>query len=317
MILALSGGVGGAKLAQGLAFECAVGDLLIVVNTGDDFNYLGFHVSPDLDTVMYCLAGINDATRGWGIKDETWNFMAAAERLGTPTWFKIGDHDLATHVERTRRLAAGETLSEVTRFLCGRLGVRHRVAPMSDGQVGTIVHTSSGALDFQDYFVRLRCEPPVTGIEYRGVPAAAPAPEFATALWRDDLAAIVMTPSNPLLSIGPIIGLPNVSERIKEHSAPVIAVSPLVGGQAIKGPAAKIFRELGLDPTALGIARHYHGLIDGMVIDEIDSGLVDAIERLGIPTHVANTVMRNREDQQLLARHVLKFAMSLRKPRNA
>ena len=305
MILALAGGVGGAKLAQGLAMRCAPADLLVVVNTGDDFVHLGLEISPDLDTVMYWLAGLNDRARGWGMANETWQFIAALERLGGPAWFMLGDRDIATHIERTRLLARGETLSEVTEHLSARLGLRHR----------TRVKTSRGELAFQDYFVRRQCEPRVTGLDYDGAAAARPSAAFDQTLARDDLDAIVICPSNPLLSVEPILALSGVRARIEAHRAPVIAVSPIVGGQAIKGPAAKILRELGREPSALEIARHYAGLIDGLVIDDMDADLTSAIEALGLQVAVAATVMKTPADQERLAQTTLKFAAATSRAR--
>ena len=312
MILALAGGVGGAKLANGLAAQLPADKLLVVVNTGDDFVHLGLHISPDLDTVMYWLAGRNDANQGWGIAGETWNFMAALETLGAPTWFKLGDRDLATHVERTRRLAAGEPLSAITRYLCRRLGIAHQIIPMTDERVRTIVRTVDGPLEFQHYFFRLRCEPRFTGIELDGAAGAPPSLAFDLALSGDDLDAIVICPSNPLLSIQPILELQDVRRRIKQHRAPAIAVSPIVAGQAIKGPAAKIFRELGWEASALGIARFFGDLIDGLVIDDQDRHLNKAIESFGTRVRVTDTVMKGGPDQARLAQIVIDFAATLR-----
>lgn len=312
MILALAGGVGGAKLTHGLATRLPADELLVVVNTGDDFVHLGLNISPDLDTVMYWLAGLNDPVRGWGVVDETWNFMAAIERLGGPTWFKLGDRDLATHIERTRRLAQGERLSDVTRHLCAQLGVKHNVAPMSDDTVHTIVHTAEGSLEFQDYFVRRKCEPRVLSLDFFGAKTSSPSPAFDAALTNTRLNAIVICPSNPFLSIDPILALDDVRARIERHAAPVIAVSPIVGGQAIKGPAAKILQELGRQSSALEIARCYASLVDGIVIDEIDCGFADSIEALGMRVAIANTVMKTLADQASLASQVIAFAATLR-----
>jgi LPPG:FO 2-phospho-L-lactate transferase len=311
MILALAGGVGGAKLAHGLSMQLKPRDLLVVVNTGDDFTHLGLHISPDLDTVMYWLAGQNDAARGWGLADETWNFMAALERLGGPTWFNLCDRDLATHVERTQRLCAGDTLSAVTRYLCGRLHIEHAVAPMSDDKVRTIVHTDEGELEFQHYFVRRHCEPRVFRFAFENAEAASPSPAFDAALASASTDAIVICPSNPFLSIEPILKIAGVRERIAQSRAPVVAVSPIVAGDAIKGPAAKIMRELGREASALEVARHYRGLIDGIVIDALDAALKPQIEALGVKVAVTNTIMKSRSDQTLLARTAIEFAAAL------
>lgn len=304
MILALAGGVGGAKLAARLPPE----RLRIVVNTGDDFVHHGLSISPDLDTVMYWLAGINDAERGWGVADETWTYMASLRKAGKADWFQIGDRDLATHEYRTRRLSEGDTLSEATRSLCGRLGIGHAIVPMSDRPMATIVHTDEGALAFQDYFVRRQCAPKVTAIRFDGIESAAPSPGFAQAMASRDLRAIVICPSNPLLSVEPILSLPGVREWLHARRVPAIAVSPLVGGKAIKGPAAKIFAELGLDVSAAGIARHYRGLIDCLVVDEVDAATVPSIEAEGMHAAIARTVMRNAADRAALAGEVLDLA---------
>ena len=314
MILALAGGVGGAKLAHGLTMQLPPEELLVVVNTGDDFVHLGMNISPDLDTVMYWMAGLNDAARGWGLDGETWNFMASLERLGGPTWFMLGDRDLATHVERTQRLSRGARLSDVTDYLYKRLHIRHRIVPMTDENVHTIVHTPEGALEFQDYFVRRQCEPRVLRVEFQGAQRASPSPAFSAALTRDDLATIVICPSNPLLSVEPILAIRGVRQCIEKHRAPVIAVSPIVGGHAIKGPAAKIFRELGREPSALGIAQYYAGLVDGLVIDNIDASLRQPIETLGLRVAVTNTIMKTGADQAYLANEVIDFSARLLEP---
>ncbi len=286
-------------------------ELLIVVNTGDDFAHLGLRISPDLDTVMYWLAGLNDAARGWGLADETWNFMAALERFGGPTWFNLGDRDLATHIERTRRLAEGESLSAVTRQLCDRLGIAHQIAPMSDDDVRTIVHTDEGSLEFQHYFVRRHCEPRVLRLEYANASNAAPSAAVDAALSDPRLAAVVICPSNPFLSIDPILHVGGVRQRIACSATPVVAVSPIVAGEAIKGPAAKILRELGPEASALEIARHYRGLIDGIVIDARDAALKPPIAALGLKVCVTDTIMKSRADQANLAAAVLAFAADL------
>ncbi len=312
MILALAGGVGGAKLAEGLAALLPPGDLRIVVNTGDDFVHHGLSISPDLDTVMYWLAGINDAERGWGIAGDTWTYMAERRQAGDADWFQLGDRDLLTHRQRTRLLGEGGTLSQATRLLCEGLGVRHAVAPMSDQPVATIVHTSDGPLAFQDYFVRLHCEPAVTALEFEGADRAVASPAFAGAMADPRLRAVVVCPSNPLLSIEPILTLPGVRDWLRRRRVPVIAVSPIVGGEAIKGPAAKIFRELGLDASAAGVAGHYRGLVDCLVVDEVDEAAVPAIEAEGMEASVTGTVMRNAEDRAALARHVLGLAAGVK-----
>jgi LPPG:FO 2-phospho-L-lactate transferase len=311
VILALAGGVGGAKLAQGLAMRLAPGELLIVVNTGDDFVHLGLNISPDLDTVMYWLAGLNDRGRGWGLAGETWNFMDALGRIGGPTWFNLGDADLATHVVRTQMLGEGASLSAVTRALYTRLGIAHAVAPMTDAPVRTIVHTADAALAFQDYFVRLQCAPAITGVSFAGTEAAKPSPAFAAAMGNPALRAVVICPSNPLLSIDPILSIPRVQDWLRRSPIPVVAVSPIVGTEAIKGPAAKIFRELGRHVSVQGIAEHYHGLINGLVIDTVDAPAKPGLEALGLRVAVVPSVMKSVEDQAALAAAVLGIATDL------
>jgi LPPG:FO 2-phospho-L-lactate transferase len=310
MIVALAGGVGGAKLAAGLARVLPPEELVIAINTGDDFEHLGVHVSPDLDTVMYTLAGIANPETGWGRSDETWSFMEALARLGGPTWFRLGDRDLATNVERTRRLRAGETLSEVTRDLCARLGVRHAVVPMSDDPVRTVVHTGCGALEFQHYFVRDRCAPRVRRLEYRGAAAARPSAALREALARSDLAGIVFCPSNPYLSVAPILAVPGVREAIAGRA---VAVSPIIAGRAVKGPAAKIMQELGFAPSALEIARYYRGIVRTLMIDRADAGLAAQIEALGIRAVAEDTLMSGDADRERLARSCLAVLEQVRR----
>ncbi|HEY7996292.1 MAG TPA: 2-phospho-L-lactate transferase, partial [Steroidobacteraceae bacterium] len=264
----------------------------IAVNTGDDFEHLGLRISPDLDTVMYTLAGIANPVTGWGQAEESWAFMGALEKLGGPSWFRLGDRDLATHVERTQRLARGESLSAVTRVLCERLGVRHALIPMSDEPMPTRVRTDAGWLDFQHYFVREQCRPALREVRYEGAEKARPAVALGRALASVALEGVVICPSNPHLSVAPILALPGVREAVR-GARPVVAVSPIVGGEAIKGPAAKIMRELGLEVSALGVARWYEGLASILVIDHGDAALAPRIEALGIQAAVTDTVMRD------------------------
>ena len=307
-VVALCGGVGGAKLAHGLALALPPDKLSVIVNTGDDFQHLGLHISPDLDSVMYALAGLSDPIRGWGRRDETWAFMEALEDLGAETWFRLGDRDLAVHVERTRRLAQGATLSEVTAHLCNALAIAVRVVPMSDDPVRTRVLTADGWLDFQEYFVRRQCAPAVRDFLFAGAETARAQPHALAALERRDLRAIVICPSNPFVSVAPILAVPGVARAIRESSAPVLAVTPIIGGQAIKGPAAKMMAELGLDVSGVAVARRYAGLIDGFVIDRVDP-TPDAIE--GITFFSAATLMNTVDDRLQLARAVLRAADSL------
>ena len=306
-IVAFAGGVGGAKLADGLAR--LLGDrLAVVVNTGDDFEHLGLHISPDLDTVMYTLAGIANPQTGWGIAGESWNFMDQIARIGGPTWFRLGDNDLATHAVRTQRLRAGHTLTAITAELCRGLHLAAAVIPMSDDPVRTVVATPDGELPFQDYFVRLACAVPVTGLRYDGAAAAKPSPALSKL---ENPAAIVICPSNPYLSVDPILAIPGLRTWMKAQRVPIVAVSPIVGGAAIKGPAAKIMQELGVAATAAAVARHYAGLIDGIVIDEVDAALRGEIEAAGIAVRIAPAVMRSSDDRLALARACLAFALEI------
>lgn len=307
-VVALCGGVGGAKLALGLEGTLDAGRLTIAVNTGDDFEFLGLRISPDLDTVLYTLADLSDTTRGWGRADESWNFMAALEGWGGEAWFSLGDRDLALHVERTRRLRAGETLTAIMGDMARRAGIGADMLPMSDEAVRTIVHTAVGDLPFQHYFVKHRCTPVVSGISFDGADDATANPALIRALADPELAAVVICPSNPFLSIDPILAVPGVRAALRRAAAPVIVVSPIVGGQAVKGPTAKIMGELGLCANSAAIATHYAGVIDGMVIDSADAA--DA-ETLDIPVHVTRTLMRDVGDKHRLARVVLAFAASL------
>ena len=310
LVVALSGGIGGAKLVLGLSRVVRAADLVVVANTGDDFEHLGLAISPDLDTVMYVLAGLDDPQRGWGRRDETWSFMAALAALGGETWFQLGDGDLATHVERTRRRAAGETLSDVTAHFCRGLGIAARVVPMSDDKVRTRLRTSEGWLDFQDYFVHRRCAPAVMELAYEGAATARAQPDALAALRDPRLRAVVICPSNPFISIEPILAIPGMREAIANCDAPVVAVSPIIGGHAIKGPTAKMMAELGLAVNATSVARRYGDLLDGYVVDRADGAEASA---LGIPVTMAHTLMTTIDDRERLARRVLATADALAK----
>ena len=309
MIVALAGGVGGAKLAVGLAAVLLPKALAIVVNAGDDFEHLGFTVCPDLDTVMYTLAGVNNRKTGWGRAGETWQFMNEIKRLGDEDWFQLGDRDLALHVLRAQALARGEPLSQVTRDLAARFGIKHVILPMSDTPVRTRVKTTSGELAFQDYFVRQRCKPRVTGFRFAGARNAR-VPDVLARVMRGRVDAVVLCPSNPFVSIAPILSVPAIDAWLKARTFPVIAVSPIVGGAAIKGPAAKMMRELGIKPTALEIVRHYGDAVDHWVIDQQDAKLSGDIEQMGKRVLVTDTLMLNRRKSAALARRVLGFACS-------
>ena len=301
-VLALSGGIGGAKLALGLYRVLPPGALTVIANTGDDFEHLGLSISPDIDTLLYTLAGIDNPELGWGRRDETWTFMAALETLGGETWFKLGDGDLATHVERTRRLAAGESLSQITDNFRRRLGISARILAMSDDRVRTFLRTEQGSLDFQDYFVRHRSGPVVHQIVYAGASEARANPALLAALADDDLEMVVICPSNPFLSIDPILALPGVRDALKTCRARVVAVSPIIGGQAVKGPTAKIMAELGLPIGAAAVAQHYADILDIYVADEADA---DEVTDLNIPVRLTRTLMLTLEDREALARAVL------------
>jgi LPPG:FO 2-phospho-L-lactate transferase len=305
--LAICGGVGGAKLALGL--QHLLGDrLTVVVNVADDFEHMGLRICPDLDTVIYTLGGLSDETRGWGRAGETWNFMEATRQLGGEDWFALGDCDLALHVERTQRLASGETLTEIIARLTATLGITSRLLPVTDDDVRTKVSTEIGILDFQRYFVQHRCAPVVHNIFFEGASAARLTPQVAAALSSPKLGAIIICPSNPYLSIDPMLAVPGLCEAIKRSAAPVVAVSPIIGGQAIKGPTVKIMNELNIEATSASIAGHYADLIDGLVIDSADaSDVVGIAARI----HPAPTLMTSLETRVALAREVLFFAESL------
>jgi LPPG:FO 2-phospho-L-lactate transferase len=307
-VLALSGGIGGAKLALGLYRVLSPGSLTVVANTGDDFEHLGLSVSPDLDTLLYTLAGLDNPTTGWGRRDETWTFMAALESLGGETWFKLGDGDLATHVERTRRLAAGESLSEIADDFRRRLGISARLLPMTDDRVRTRLLTGVGWLDFQDYFVRRQCAPAVREIVFAGAGAASPHPALLAALGDASLRAVVICPSNPFISIDPILALPGVRDALRFCRAPVVAVSPIIAGQAVKGPTGKIMAELGLTVDAAAVARHYGDLLDGYVADTADAGKIGDI---GLSVTLTQSLMHTLADREALARAVLRAADGL------
>ncbi len=310
-VVALSGGVGGAKLALGLARVVPPEALTVIANVGDDFEHLGLAISPDIDTLTYVLAGLDDTARGWGRRGESWAFMAALAELGGESWFNLGDRDLALHVERTRRLRAGETLSQVTAEFARRLGIGARILPASDDPVCTIVETADEPLAFQHYFVREQCRPAVRGFRYDGADRGRAQPEALAALAAPDLEAVVICPSNPYISVDPILAIPGLRRALADCAAPVVAVSPIVGGRALKGPAAKMMTELGLEPTAAEVAQHYGELIDGFVLDEADACYAGAVGNRGTAVLTAPTVMHSLDDKMALARAVLDFAATL------
>lgn len=311
-VLALSGGVGGAKLALGLADVLSPGELHVVANTGDDFDHLGLRICPDIDTLLYTLSGRADPVRGWGLAGESWNTMDALAQLGGDTWFRLGDRDLATHLWRTQQLAAGRGLGEVTAALARRLGIDNHIHPMSDDPVSTVVHSDAGDLPFQHYFVRCQCQPVVSGFLFEGIAAARPNPGVLDLLRAGRLTAAVICPSNPFVSIDPILQLPGMWQALRDSPVPVVLISPIVAGLAIKGPAAKMMRELGLAVTAEGVAGHYRehypGLVDHFVIDETDATLAPRISAMGMAVAVAPTIMNTRSDKRRLARIALELA---------
>lgn len=311
VIVALAGGVGGARLARGLAQVLAAQELAIVVNVGDDFEHLGLAISPDLDTVMYTLAGVVNPDAGWGRAGESWGFMEALAQLGGETWFRLGDKDLAVHVERTRRLRAGEPLSAVTADLCARFGVRHAVLPVTDAPLRTRVLTDQGELAFQDYFVRRQCRPPVRALRHDGAAAAAPSAPLARLLASGRIRGVVLCPSNPWLSIGPLLAVAALREFLAAARVPVVGVSPIVGGAAVKGPAAKIMGELGLPVSALGIVRHYGTLVHGWVLDRADAGLQPQVAGAGVEAVVADTLMTSLPAAEAVARTALALLQQL------
>jgi len=303
-VLAITGGVGGAKLALGLSRVLAPDEVLFAVNTGDDFEHFGLHIAPDIDSLTYALAEQNNTELGWGRVGETWQFIETMESLGGAGWFRLGDKDIALHMRRTELMRAGATLTEATADIVTAMGIAHPIAPMSDNLVGTIVHTDQGALAFQHYFVRERCQPKVTGFEFAGIDNAALNPLIVECL--NDCSGVIICPSNPFVSVDPMLALPGMREALRD--IPVVAVSPIVGGIAIKGPAAKMMAELNMPATAAAVAGHYQGLIDGFVLDETDAA---EAANIAVETLVTNTIMDSLERRTLLAQACLAFLRRL------
>jgi LPPG:FO 2-phospho-L-lactate transferase len=305
-VVALAGGVGGAKLAEGLAKALDSADLTVIVNTGDDFSHYGLQISPDLDTVCYTLAGLSNPSTGWGREGETWSVLEGLVQLGGPGWFRLGDRDLATHLERTRRLSAGEALSRITHDFCKGWGVRVRVLPMTDDRMETWVDTAEmGWLPFQEYFVQQLCKPRVQGFEFRGCDSAHAAPGVLEAIGKAD--CVVFCPSNPWVSIKPILTVNGIADEISRRRIR-IAVSPIIGGNALKGPAAKMYTELGIAPSALAVAQQYSGIINGFVMDELDRSYFEDVKALGMNVLVTNTTMSTSDDRERLAKEVINFS---------
>lgn len=307
-ILALSGGVGGAKLALGLTYLLTPEQLTIVANTGDDFEHLGLTICPDLDTLMYTLAGVQNKQQGWGVEGESWNTLETLKALDGPSWFQLGDKDIATHLYRSDCLRQGQTLSQVTANLCTSLGIDFTILPMTNDPVRTKVRTANGELDFQHYFVRERCEPTVEGFYFDGIDSAKANPQMLSLLDSEPLDAIVICPSNPFVSVAPIIEMTGVHQAMIANPAPVIAVSPIIAGMAVKGPAAKMMKELNIPPSPLEVAKYYGALLDAIVIDESDSAQTDAISELGVEPIIAPIMMHTLGDKIQLAQTVLNYA---------
>lgn len=302
-IVALAGGVGGAKLVHGLSQCLTPEQLVTIVNIGDDFNHLGLRICPDLDTVCYTLAGKANLATGWGRAGETWNALESLGEIGGPTWFRLGDLDLGTHLERTRRLRSGEPLSKITKDFCCSWEVEFTVLPASDDNVPTWVYTEEGELPFQEYFVRRQCLPKVSGFRFADVEAAKPAPGVLEAL--GDARLVIICPSNPWVSIGPILEIPGIQEAVACRT--VIAVSPIIGGEAVKGPAAKMYKELGIQPSAQAVAQQYGSLLTGYVIDLVDKGQEEALRHAGLEVLTVDTLMKTNADRHRLAKQVLDF----------
>lgn len=306
--IALTGGVGGTKLVLGLSKILSPDELLIVVNTGDDFDHLGLTISPDIDTVLYTLAGIANPNNGWGRAKETWETMEALKNLGGEIWFRLGDKDLALHLIRKQMLDCGCSLTEATIALAGKLGVRQSVVPMSDQPVRTMVVIEKGEMPFQEYFVKNRCMPIINGFRYDGIKQASPSPKLLEALIDPALEIVIICPSNPFISIDPILELPGLRQVLKSCRAPVLAVSPIVEGQALKGPASKMLRELHHEPNASSIANHYGKILDAFVIDKKDHNLAEKINKNGHEVLVTQIIMNSLDDRVRLADEILNFA---------
>jgi LPPG:FO 2-phospho-L-lactate transferase len=308
-VVALAGGVGGARMVDGLAQVLSPENLTVIVNTGDDFEHFGLYICPDLDTVCYTLAGIANPDTGWGRIGESWQALAALEALGGPTWFRLGDRDIGLHLERTRRMREGQALSQITGQFCRSLGIRSTVLPMTDDYVPTRVYTTEGELSFQEYFVHRRCQPQVTGFRFQNIEQARPIEGLWEALGVAEL--VIICPSNPWVSIDPILALPGVRHAVRGRT--VLAVSPIIGGQTVKGPAAKMYSELGIEPEAHSVARHYGNLLSGFILDQIDEKQVEIIRELGIATLVTDVLMKSHLDRARLAKEVVAFGLRLQK----
>jgi LPPG:FO 2-phospho-L-lactate transferase len=305
-VTALAGGVGAARFLEGLIAIVPQEDITVISNIGDDEEFFGLHVSPDIDIVIYTLAGAIDSEKGWGLQGETFHALDALKRFGYDTWFNLGDGDLATHAHRTDMLRNGATLSEATRSIVEAFGLRLALLPVSDDRIRTVLSTDVGELAFQEYFVKHRTEPAVRGMRFDGAESARPAPGVLDAIREADVIAIA--PSNPVVSLGPILAVPGVRDRLREAKAKVVAVSPIIGGKTIKGPADRMMASLGITPTAVGVAETYRDFLDVLVIDEEDRALAPAVEAAGVRSVVAQTIMRGPEEKRSLAGVVLAAA---------
>ncbi len=303
MIAVLAGGVGAAKFLRGLISVIDPSSITVIGNTADDEEFLGLHVSPDLDTVVYTLADAVDPEAGWGIANDTYTALEQAAQLGQETWFKLGDKDLATHLLRTKLLRSGNTLSQATQAVADAFGVTCRLLPMSDDRVRTIVTTDDGDISFQEYFVRRRQEDEVKALKFEGAEQAQPAPGVLDAIKR--ASGVIIAPSNPLVSIGPILAVPGIREALVDTDAKVAAVSPIIGGRALKGPAAGMLESLGHESSAAGVAKLYEDMLDVLVLDEEDRVLAPDVEALGITPIVTNTIMRDAARRRALAEATL------------
>jgi LPPG:FO 2-phospho-L-lactate transferase len=306
MIVVLTGGTGGAKLIEGLAAEIDPADLTIICNTGDDSIFHGLYVSPDIDTITYTLAGVVDPDHGWGIKDDTFNALNQLCRMGANTWFKLGDKDLATHITRTRYLREGLKLSDATKRIRGAFGINSRILPMSDDRVETRVHTRQGEISFQEFFVKLRCAPDVTAVHFHGIESSEPAPDVLDAIHQAN--TIIVCPSNPITSIGPILAVPGIRSTLAASRAPIIGVSPLIRATAVSGPAHKLLVACGFEASAYGVARCYADFLDTLIIAEEDQSLVNRMQELNINVVCTNIRMATFADKRRLAREVLALA---------
>ena len=309
--IALSGGIGGAKLALGLSHTLASSQLMVVANTGDDFEHLGLSISPDIDTLLYTLADLSNTELGWGRRDETWNFAQTCEQIGMDTWFKLGDRDLAIHLYRSQRLKEGASLSLVVEELCSRFKVGSTIVPMSDLPVRTVVESDIGTLSFQEYFVKNKCVPRVSTIRFEGLEEARPSPAFMEGLDDEALQAIIICPSNPFLSVQPILSLPGLKEKIQSTGRPVIVVSPVIDGQSVKGPTIKLMEELGLICNVRTIAELYKDIATAIVVDTLDESFSNDINSMGLKVHSTRILMTDLQDKINLAQDICKFSRNL------